>query len=172
MDPEDKNPPRLSNALDGFLLRTGRITSWLNGILVVVIIVQVVLRYVFGRGLVSLEELQWHLYAIGIMIGIPYCIVTNSHIRLDLLHQGFTKRRQEKVEILGILLLLMPMIVVVFWHSLDFLDDAWRINERSDAPMGLCCRWFIKAFIPIGFGLLFLAAFSRLIRAFKFLKKP
>ena len=76
-----------------------------------------------------------------------------------------------KVEIFGILFLLLPMIIVIFFHSLGFVSDSWRVNERSDAPMGLCCRWAFKAFIPIGIGLLGVAALSRLIRAFVFLKK-
>jgi TRAP-type mannitol/chloroaromatic compound transport system permease small subunit len=166
----EQTPNKFCDALDGFIRRIGHAASWLNGFLVVVIIVQVILRYVFGKGLVVMEELQWHLYAIAIMIGFSYDVVADSHIRLDLLHDRFPKRRKEKVEIFGILFLLMPMLIVILYHSWDFLYDSLRINESSDAPMGLCCRWFIKAFIPIGFGMLALAAVSRLIRAITFLK--
>jgi TRAP-type mannitol/chloroaromatic compound transport system permease small subunit len=169
MIPETKDAPRLCGALDAFINRTGQLISWLAAVLVVVIIVQVILRYVFGRGLVVLEEVQWHLYAIGIMIGFSYAIVHDSHIRLDLLHERFPRRRKEKIEIFGILLLLMPMIIVILIHSWPFLYDSLRINERSDAPMGLCCRWFIKAFLPLGFIMMALAAFSRLVRAIAYL---
>jgi TRAP-type mannitol/chloroaromatic compound transport system permease small subunit len=106
-----------------------------------------------------------------IMIAIPYGVITDSHIRLDLLHTRFSQRKKEKVEIFGILFLLLPMIVVIFMHSLDFVADSWRVNERSDAPMGLCCRWAFKSFIPIGMGLLGVAVISRLIRAVAFLRK-
>jgi TRAP-type mannitol/chloroaromatic compound transport system permease small subunit len=70
---------------------------------------------------------------------------------------------------LGILFLLMPMIIVILYHSWPFLFDSIRINERSDAPMGLCCRWFIKAILPVGFIMLGLAAVSRLVRAIAYL---
>ncbi|MHC4459741.1 MAG: TRAP transporter small permease subunit, partial [Planctomycetota bacterium] len=162
--------PQFCRALDAFINRIGQLISWLAAVLVVVIIVQVILRYVFGRGLVVLEEVQWHLYAIGIMFGFSYAIVHDSHIRLDLLHDRFPKRRKEKVEIFGILFLLMPMIIIILLHSWDFLYDSLRLNERSDAPMGLCCRWFIKAFLPIGFIMMGLAAISRLVRAIAYLK--
>lgn len=169
MSPETKDAPRLCGALDAFINRTGQFISWLAAVLIVVIIVQVILRYVFGRGLVVLEEVQWHLYAIGIMIGFSYAIVHDSHIRLDLLQDRFSRRRKEKVEIFGILFLLMPMIIVILIHSWPFLYDSLRINERSDAPMGLCCRWFIKAFLPVGFIMMGLAAISRLVRAISYL---
>ena len=169
MSPETKDAPRFCGALDAFINRTGQLISWLAAVLIVVIIIQVILRYVFGRGLVVLEEVQWHLYAIGIMIGFSYAIVHDSHIRLDLLHDRFPRRRKEKVEIFGILFLLMPMIIVILIHSWPFLYDSLRINEHSDAPMGLCCRWFIKAFLPIGFIMMILAAISRLVRAIAYL---
>ncbi len=169
MSPETKEAPGFCRALDAFIIRTGQIVSWLAAVLIVVIIVQVILRYVFGRGLVVLEEVQWHLYAIGIMFGFSYAIVHDSHIRLDLLHDRFPRRRKEKVEIFGILFLLMPMIIVILFHSWPFLYDSLRLNERSDAPMGLCCRWFIKGFLPIGFIMLGLAAISRLVRAIAYL---
>lgn len=169
MSTETHEAPQFCRALDAFINRIGQLISWLAAVLVVVIIVQVILRYVFGRGLVVLEEVQWHLYAIGIMFGFSYDVVHNSHIRLDLLHDRFPRRRKEKVEIFGILFLLMPMIIVILYHSWPFLFDSIRINERSDAPMGLCCRWFIKAFLPVGFIMLGLAAISRLVRAIAYL---
>jgi TRAP-type mannitol/chloroaromatic compound transport system permease small subunit len=169
MNPETKDAPGFCRALDAFINRIGELISWLGAVLVVVIIVQVILRYIFGRGLVVLEEVQWHLYAIGIMFGFSYAVVHDSHIRLDLLHDRFPRRRKEKMEIFGILFLLMPMIIVILIHSWPFLYDSLRINERSDAPMGLCCRWFIKGVLPLGFIMLGLAAVSRLVRAIAYL---
>lgn len=170
MEPQQEKP-RLCTTVDGIIQRIGDVVSWLSIALLVAIIVQVILRYVFARGIVILEELQWHFYGIIVILAISYTLVSNAHIRLDLLHARFSQRNKEKVELFGILFLLLPMIVVIFLHSLDFLGDSWRVNERSDAPMGLCCRWAFKAFLPIGMGLFGMAAISRLIRAFMFLKK-
>lgn len=171
MNAKAEDAPKISNALDKFISAFGRTFSWLNVVLIAVIILQVILRYVFGRGLVILEELQWHLYAVGIILGLSYCMALDSHIRLDLLHGNFSKRTKEKIEIFGILFLLMPMIVIIFLHSIDFVWESIKVNERSDAPMGLPARYIIKSVLPIGFVLFFLAAVSRLIRAFNFLKK-
>jgi TRAP-type mannitol/chloroaromatic compound transport system permease small subunit len=169
MTTENNHMPRLSKILDRFISGVGEGTAWLSVVLIVVIITQVVLRYVFSSGLVILEELQWHLYGVGIMIGLSYCTIHDAHIRLDLLHHGFSQRRKEIIEFLGTLFLLMPMVIIMLMHSWPFVAESFRINEASDSVVGLPYRWFIKSFLLIGFGLLGLAGVSRLIRAVAFL---
>ena len=61
----------ISDRTDGLMLRIGRGLSWTNGLLVLVIALQVTLRYGFGRGLVILEELQWHLYGLASCLDFP-----------------------------------------------------------------------------------------------------
>lgn len=165
MDKTDGSTPALCRVLDKVLIRIGKGAAWLSAVLIAVIILQVSLRYLFGISYVALEEVQWHLYAVIILLGLVYSFVTDSHIRLDLLHIGFSQRKKEWIEILGTIFFLMPMIWVFFYHSIDFVGEAWMVSEKSDAPGGLCCRWAIKSMIPISFGLLFLAALSRLIKS-------
>lgn len=168
---DQEQPVFLADKIDTFILNTGQWIAWCYGILVAVIILQVVLRYGFANGLVVLEELEWHLYAVGVMFGVSYAQATNSHIRVDLFHNRLRKRTQRIFEIAGILLLLMPFILVIFIHSLDFVADSYRIGERSDAPTGLPLRWLIKGVIPASFLLLFAAAMSRLIREATLLRR-
>ena len=163
-DHPDPTHVAISDKIDDFVRAVGHLFCWANGLLVAVIILQVVLRYGFNNGLVIFEELQWHLYAIGVMFGISYAQVNDSHIRVDVLHMRLSGRTQRIIEIIGILFFILPFVWVIFYHSLDFVADAWRTNERSDAPLGLPARWAIKAVIPASFGLLGLAAISRLIR--------
>ena len=165
--------PRFSKVLDRVITGIGETAAWLNVVLVVVIITQVVLRYVFSMGLVVLEEVQWHLYAVIIMIGLSYCTTHDAHIRMDLLHQRFSQRRKEVVDLLGTIFLLIPMVIIILMHSWPFVAESFRIKEGSDAVVGLPYRWVVKSFLIIGFGLLGLAGVSRLIRAAAFLiKRP
>ena len=84
-----------------------------------------------------MEELQWHLYAVAVMLGVVYSQTTDSHVRVDALSRRFTRRTRRIVEICGTALLFIPFCVVVFLHGLDFVYDSWRVNERSDSPVGL-----------------------------------
>ena len=167
----DKKPEcGLARFLDWAILGIGNAGAWLIAVLIVAILVQVVLRYLFQKSFVVLEEMQWHLYAVIIMLGLAYAFVKDSHIRLDIMHSRFSKPTREKIEIMGIVCLLWPMIFIFFMHSLNFVAESFRVGESSDAPMGLSCRWAIKSVIPIAFFLLFCASLARLIRAVTYLK--
>jgi TRAP-type mannitol/chloroaromatic compound transport system permease small subunit len=155
---------RFCDLLDGFIKGIGHTVMWCNGILIFVIILQVILRYGFGAGKVVLEELQWHLYAVGIMVGASYAQVMDSHIRADIIHTLLSDKWKKRWDLFGTIFLLIPLILVVFLQSFDFVASSFRVNEHSDAPMGLPWRWAIKSVIPISFGLLLIATISRLVR--------
>jgi TRAP-type mannitol/chloroaromatic compound transport system permease small subunit len=155
---------RMSEAVDAAIRRVGGIASWAWLGLVVVIAVNVVLRYVFGQGRIEFEELQWHVYAVGFLIGVSYCYEADDHVRIDVLHEKFRLRTQAWIELLGIVLFLLPFIAVVLIFSAPFIAYSFSIGEVSEAPGGLPLRWAIKAFLFIGFALLLAAALSRLSR--------
>lgn len=161
---QDQVPNKFCDGLDAVIRNIGHFVMWTNVILIFVIILQVVLRYGFGKGLVPLEELQWHLYAIGIMFGASYSQMMDSHIRVDIIHARLSEKWRLRWDLFGTIFLLLPFILIIFHQSLDFVHESWRVSERSDAPMGLPWRWFIKSVIPISFGLLFVATISRAVR--------
>lgn len=159
-----ERPNRFSDILDSIIRSIGHLVMWANVVLIVVIILQVVLRYGFGRGLVVLEELQWHLYAIGIMFGASYSQVLDTHIRVDIIHSRLSDQWKMRWDLFGIVFLLLPFITIIFLQSLEFVGESWRLGERSDAPLGLPWRWAIKSVIPISFALLGVATVSRAVR--------
>ncbi|TVS18582.1 MAG: TRAP transporter small permease subunit [Gammaproteobacteria bacterium] len=156
---------RLSRCLDAWLIRIGRAASWLWLALVIVILGNVVLRYSFGEGRIELEELQWHLYAVGFLVALSMAVATDDHIRVDILHERMSLRQRAWVEVYGTLLLLMPFLLLVLIYAIPFAAYSLRSGEVSQAPGGLPMRWLIKAALPLGFLLLTLAAVARLSRA-------
>jgi len=170
---ENDTLPRvpLADAIDKFIQRIGQTIAWTYVVLVLVIMLQVILRKGFSSGLIALEELQWHLYSIGVMFGLSYAQITNSHIRVDLFYAHLRARTRRIIEIISIVTLVLPFIIVIFLHSIDFVTEAWRVNEASEAASGLPWRWAIKGVIPVSFALLGLAVVSRFIRDFTLLIK-
>lgn len=152
--------------IDAVLYRIGFVIGWSYVLLILVIIFQITLRKGFGSGSVAIEELQWHLFAAAMMFGLAAAQVKDSHVRVDLFYTRFSLKTRYLIEVIGICVLLMPFLVVVFSNSLDYVYESWRVNETSDATSGLPYRWLIKAVIPASFGLMFLAALSRLVRDF------
>ena len=161
---QEQVPNKLADFIDAIIRKIGHFVMWTNIILIIVIILQVVLRYGFGQGLVVLEELQWHLYALGIMFGASYAMMMDSHIRVDIIHARLSQKWRTRWDLFGIIVLLLPFAIMIFHQSLDFVYESWRVNERSDAPLGLPWRWAIKGIIPITFAMLIAATVSRAVR--------
>jgi len=154
----------VSDVLDGIICRIGAVCSWLWPVVVAVIVISVIARYVFSTGSVMMEEIQWHIAAIAWLVGLSYTLTTDSHVRVDVLHERFGPRTQAWIELFGILLLLLPFAIIAFWESVPFFLSSFGQNERSQAPGGLPARWLVKFFVPFSFALLTVAGFSRLLR--------
>lgn len=159
-----KKLDRLAARTEAAINKIGRAFSWVLLFLLAAILVQVLLRYVFQHDKVALTELQWHLYAIAVMVSLSYTQNRDAHVRVDLLHSHFSEKVQRKIEVTAILFLLMPLFAFLFWHGIQFTWEALRVGEKSVAPGGLPWRWTIKAFIPIGAALLLTNSFARIIR--------
>lgn len=154
----------LSNAIDGLIQRIGELASWLWLVLLAIIIVNVALRYLLGRGYILFEELQWHLYGAAWLLALAFVFKNDAHVRIDVLAARLRPRARAWIELLGILFLLLPFALFVVIEAVPFVVTSYHLNEVSPSPGGLSHRWVIKAFIPLGFGLLALAAFARLLR--------
>lgn len=166
-----ETPNRFSDAVDGLIRRIGHLVMWANCVVIFFIILQVILRYGFGHGLVVMEELQWHFYAVAFMVGLSYAVMTDSHVGMDLIYGKLSPKWQCRWDIFGILILLLPFASLLCYQSLDFVHESWRLNESSVAPQGLPWRWAIKSVIPLSFGLVALAGISRLIRTIATLRR-
>jgi len=172
--------------LNNFVRRITMTTAWLNALLIVIILIQVSLRYgvkssfepisqfvgyinsmAAGLGfrslLVPLEEFIWHVYALAFMFGLSYAVTTDSHIRVDIIHHTLEIKTQRIIEVIGIVFLMMPFIVILFDHSLAWTQYAYNIAEGSENPTGLPYRWVVKSVIPMSMVLLFISALARLI---------
>ena len=155
---------RLSNAIDRIIVTAGDLASWLWPILVSVTVLQVVLRYGFGQGSIMFEELQWHIYAVGFMIGLSYCADVDRHVRVDVLAERCPLRTRAWIELIGLSLFLLPFVIIVAIEGVPYAKSSFDFAEVSAAPGGLPYRWVLKSFITIAFVLLALTAFSRLTR--------
>ncbi len=153
-----------SRGIDRIVGLIGEAFSWLWVVLLVVIIGNVILRYVFSQGMIELEELQWYLYAAAWLAGLSYTFIHDGHVRVDVVYERLAPRAQMWLEMSGLLVFFMPFICFVFYQSLPFVELSWVTGETSTSANGLPARWLIKGCLTFSFVLLFLVGLSRLIR--------
>ncbi len=153
---------RLARLLDSGIAAIGKLFSWLWLMVMMVILISVISRYVFGQGSILLEELSWYLYAVTWTVGLSYTLVVDDHVRVDVLHERFSLRGQAWVELLGLLLLLLPFLAIGTYYGWPYFYNSFLEGETSQAPSGLPYRWLIKFFIPLSLVLLAVAAIARI----------
>jgi len=155
---------RLSRVLDGIVRTVGEWSSWIWTILMLLIVIQVIQRYVIGLGSIQMEETQWHLYAIGFMLGLGFAELRERHVRIDVFAEMFPLRLRYWIEIVGLVVFLLPFCVFVIWWSIPYVIESWQVGEVSAAPGGLPFRYLLKGVITIAFVLLAMTGVSRLSR--------
>lgn len=157
----------------------GEITSWLAlGVLasVLVAVIASAMRAnimldwggdipLFGNDLTvnDVIDLEWHFFAIMVMIGGTYAYLDDKHVRSDLIYAGLSQSRKKWIDSLGDVFLMLPFAAVMCWLSVGFVMRSYNSSEGSDYG-GMLDRFLIKSTIPIGFAILFLVIMARVIR--------
>lgn len=157
----------------------GRLGAWAMPVLVLSVCVSVWLAQIRANVLLEwstrlpllgtklslngLNDLQWHLFAVMVMLGGVYTLHERGHVCVDFLVAQRSARTRRWITIAGDLLLLLPFAAVMTWFSWQFMLAAFTASEGSSYG-GLDDRWIIKAVMPLGFGLLMVYALVRPIR--------
>jgi len=131
----DRN--RVLSALDRVSIVSGRITSWLTILMVIVTVVIVVMRYVFDAGAVWLQESVVWMHAIVFMVGGAYTLQQDEHVRVDIFYRDMSERRRAWIDLLGTLLFLLPLCIFLGYKSWDFVVVSWQLGESSREPGGM-----------------------------------
>ncbi|MCC5810214.1 MAG: TRAP transporter small permease subunit [Ectothiorhodospiraceae bacterium] len=155
---------RISYHVDGGIELFGKLVSWLWIVTLFVVLTNVVNRFILGRGSIGVEELSWHLFGTTMMLTLAYAVVTDSHVRVDVLREKFSLRTQAWIELLAIVLLLLPVLYFVVDELIQYAWRSYLRGERSQAPSGLPYRFIIKSMLPIGMLLVAIAIASRALR--------
>jgi len=155
--------------VDALITWIGDFFSWCWPLLLIVIVTNVVMRYLFGEGRIEFEEIQWHIYSAGFLMGLSYTYTADDHVRVDIFRERMSFVAQAWIEFYGTLLLLVPFLLLVIIYSIPFVWYSLQMQEVSEAPGGLPFRWMVKSFLLLGFLFLLLSAISRLCRLSAFL---
>lgn len=111
----------------------------------------------------GLTELQWHLFAVMVMLGIVYAVETDAHVRIDFVAGRWSARTRVVIELIGDTLLLLPFTLFMLHFSWRFTGTAFRTGERSTTG-GLEDRYLVKGMMPLGFALLAIVVVVKIVQ--------
>lgn len=141
----------------------GRAAAWVALTMIVLVATDVLLRYAFSIGSVWAQELEWHLLAALIQLGMSYALQRGENVRVDLFYAHYGPRTRLAVDLASVGLMLI--VALLFTKlSLAYVAQSYSIAEGSPDPGGIPYRWVVKSLIPLGYALVALQSIGELIR--------
>jgi len=108
-----------------------KVTKWLCFVLIIVVVNEVVRRYVFNSPTMWGYETSMMIGGTIYIMGWSYVHRYNKHIRVDILYARASPRIKALIDVTGNLLLFFPLIIVLIHTSFSWALRAWLENEKS-----------------------------------------
>ncbi len=122
-----------------------------------------VLRYAFSISSNAWLEIQWQMFAGIFLLGAPWVLKLNEHVRVDIIYGNRTPRTKLWIDVFGLIFFLAPACFMMAEMSWGFFMDAYVRQEVSPNAGGLPV-WPVKFLLPFGFALLLLQGMSELVK--------
>lgn len=111
----------------------------------------------------TLSDLQLAMFAAMVMLGAPWTLKVNEHVRVDLIYGSAGATVRTWIDLIGGMFFLVPICIVMIYFTWPWFLEAWTGNEMSQNAGGLA-RWPAKLCLPLGFALVLLQGVSEIIK--------
>lgn len=152
----------LMDFLDRTSLNIGKFCSFSIYIIMVIIILELCLRWIFNAPTEWAHEASSMLYGVYFILGGAYTLIKREHVRMDIIYARFSLRRKAIADISTFFLFAIYIAIIIWfggktaWHSL-------LINEHSQTVWGPPL-YPTKIILVIGAILIFIAGCTKFVR--------
>jgi TRAP-type mannitol/chloroaromatic compound transport system permease small subunit len=160
---------KISAAIDVFNRKQGEWSALLIIPLTVVVIYEVVMRYVFNAPTVWGFEATTFIYGVHFMLGLAYTHVCDGHVKVDIFTSRAKSRTQAILVILTNLVIFLPVFTCMTIWAWKFAITSTlehELNSTSWAPP----IWPIKLIMAIAFSFLLVQGISTVLKAINSLR--
>lgn len=153
----------ISRAIDAATTKIGRYVAWLILLAIAVSTVNAIIRKLFDISSNGWLELQWVLFGAVFLLCAPWTLLSQEHIRIDIVNNLFPRWLKHAIDLMGHVLFLMPFAIIMMIDGWPFFTRSYNINEQSLNAGGLP-QWPAKSLVFIGFTLLAIQGISEIIK--------
>jgi len=140
---------RIVLILDGLAELLGRFASVFAPLMVLVTCYIVVTRYLLNSCSVAVQDLVAYCNALIFTLGAGYTLKHDAHVRVDVFYNTASPRTKALINLLGSLLLLLPVMLFLLWTCWQYVASAWAIREGSPDTGGLPYVYLLKSLILV-----------------------
>lgn len=153
----------ISRGIDWFNTNLAVVANWLVLLAALISAGNAGSRYLFSESSNGWLEIQWYMFAGMVLLGAPYTLKMNEHVRVDLVYGLASERTRIWIDIVGGFLFLLPICVILTYFTWPWFVESWTLNEASSNAGGLV-RWPVKLLLPVGFFLMAIQGVSEIIK--------
>lgn len=155
---------KLERGFNKFADFIGAITAIAMVLMILNVFYDVVMRYFFRDSSIAMQEMEWHLFSVIILLGVAYTLKEDGHVRVDLVYDRLSHKKKAMINMVGAVVFILPIALLVGISSIGTVAEAIATMEGSGDPGGLPYRWIVKALIPLSFFLLIITTIGFFIR--------
>jgi len=149
----------------------GRGIKWLILILTVVMVLDVIMRYLFNAPTVWGFDVSYMLGGTFFILGMGYTLLKDKHVRVDVFSAKFSARTKAYIEVILSTLIFFPAFGLLFYQLLPYVYRSWVDQEKSLESFWRPPIYPFKTALLIGVALLLLQGFALLIRNLRVISK-
>lgn len=164
MNIEATTPPGFISVIDNVTTRLAQAAMWLTLAMVLMTVAIVILRYAFEIGAIPLQESVMYMHGIVFLIGIPYGVRQNTHVRVDIFYTRLAPRHQTLIDLFGHVTFLLPLATFIMISSWPYTLASWRVLEGSAEVGGIPAIFLLKTLIPVAAGLLLAQSIAEILK--------
>jgi TRAP-type mannitol/chloroaromatic compound transport system permease small subunit len=139
---------------------------WLSAFMIVVIVIEVFMRYVMNAPTKWAYETAMMAGAAMYAFGFAYAERLGSHVRVDVFYHSYSPRQKAISDAILGLLFFLPVIALTLAGSWSWFLKSWRIGEKSVESFWYPPLYPLRTVIFIGWSLLFLQGLAGIYRSF------
>lgn len=156
---------------DRLVVAVSNVAAWIFPLLMLAICAQVVLRQM-GHNQAWLDDFQWWLYGMAVLVGVAYAVTTDSHVRVDIFYDHYDADKRARIDIFALVWCFLPFVLLCWDVTLGYAISSVVADEGSDSPNGLHNLWILKIVLNLSFVLIGAATWSLYVRRVRVLTAP
>lgn len=152
---------RFIDSVSGY---AGGLAKWFCYVLILVIVYDVTMRYLFSAPTMWAFETAMMLGGSLYGLAFAYTHRYHGHVRVDVLYVRLSSRTKAIIDIIGTLFLFFPLLGFLINTSFAMTWRAWAVGETSDITYWYPPLAPFRTMVLIGFCLLALQTMAQFIR--------
>ena len=160
----------LTNGINRLNGTVGRLVSYLMVPLILVVIYEVFMRYLFNAPTSWAFEATTLMYGCHFVLGFAYTHQHNSHVAIDVFEARLPARLRTGLRIIVNLVIFLPTVGLITAYAMRYALTSWQALERASTSWAPPLYPF-KAVMALGFLLLFLQGIAKLLEDFRSLRQ-